>query len=50
VDLSALPSPITLSVALLTRELEDLNLVIIPATKTLDVNPASPNIATSIAK
>ena len=30
--------------------MEDMDLVIIPLTRTLDVNPASPNIATSIAK
>ncbi len=30
--------------------MEDLDLVIIPKTRTLDVNPSSPNIATSIAK
>ncbi|MDI6735022.1 MAG: clan AA aspartic protease [bacterium] len=30
--------------------MEDMDLVIIPKTKTLDVNPGSPNIATSIAK
>ncbi len=30
--------------------MEDMDLVIIPKTKILDVNPESPNIATSIAK
>ena len=30
--------------------MEDMDLVIIPKTKKLEVNPASPNIATSIAK
>ncbi len=30
--------------------LEDMDLVVIPATRQLDVNPASPNFATSIAK
>ena len=30
--------------------MEDMDLVIIPKTQTLDVNPNSPNIATSIAK
>src|SRR6267143_1486484 len=30
--------------------LEDMDLIIIPKTQTLDVNPASPNVATSIAK
>ena len=30
--------------------MEDMDLVIIPRTQTLDVNPASPEIATSIAK
>jgi clan AA aspartic protease len=30
--------------------MEDLDLVIIPRTRTLDVNPGSPNIATSIVK
>ena len=30
--------------------MEDMDLVIIPKTKTLDVNPSSPNIATSVAK
>lgn len=30
--------------------MEDMDLVIIPKTRTLDVNPASPNIAASIAK
>lgn len=30
--------------------MEDMDLVIIPPTRTLDVNPASPNVATSIAK
>jgi clan AA aspartic protease len=30
--------------------MEDMDLVVIPATRTLDVNPASPNISTTIAK
>jgi clan AA aspartic protease len=30
--------------------MEDMDLVLIPKTKLLDVNPYSPNIATSIAK
>lgn len=30
--------------------MEDMDLVVIPRTRTLDVNPASPNIATTIAK
>ncbi len=30
--------------------MEDMDLVIIPKTKQLQVNPASPNVATSIAK
>ena len=30
--------------------MEDLDLIIIPKTRTIDVNPRSPNIATSIAK
>ncbi len=30
--------------------MEDMDLVIIPGTRTLDVNPDSPNIASSIAK
>lgn len=30
--------------------MEDMDLVIIPKTRTLDVNPESPNIATSIVK
>jgi len=30
--------------------MEDMDLVINPKTKTLDVNPSSPNIATSVAK
>ena len=30
--------------------MEDMDLVVIPATRTLDVNPSSPNIATSVAK
>ena len=30
--------------------MEDMDLVIIPKKKTLDVNPRSPNIATSVAK
>ncbi|MGH7172834.1 MAG: clan AA aspartic protease [Gemmataceae bacterium] len=30
--------------------MEDMDLVIIPKTRTLDVNPESPNLATSIAK
>ena len=30
--------------------MEDMDLVIIPKTKNLDVNPSSPNIATSVAK
>jgi clan AA aspartic protease len=30
--------------------MEDMDLVIVPKTRTLDVNPGSPNIATSIAK
>jgi clan AA aspartic protease len=30
--------------------MEDMDLIIIPRTRTVDVNPDSPNIATSIAK
>jgi clan AA aspartic protease len=30
--------------------IEDMDLVIIPKTRTLDINPDSPNIATSIVK
>ena len=30
--------------------MEDMDLVIIPRTRTLDVNPESPNIATSVVK
>src|SRR5262245_51294233 len=30
--------------------MEDMDLIIIPKTRSVDVNPASPNIATSIAK
>lgn len=30
--------------------MEDMDLVIIPGTRTLDVNPSSPNIATSVVK
>ncbi len=30
--------------------MEDMDLVIIPKTRTLDVNPDSPNIASSVAK
>src|ERR1041385_5057475 len=30
--------------------MEDMDLIIIPKTRTLDVNPASPNFASSIAK
>ncbi len=30
--------------------MEDMDLVIIPKTRTVDVNPSSPNIATSVAK
>lgn len=30
--------------------MEDMDLVIVPLTRTLDVNPASPNVATTIAK
>jgi clan AA aspartic protease len=30
--------------------MEDMDLVLIPTTRTLDVNPGSPNIATSTAK
>jgi clan AA aspartic protease len=30
--------------------MEDMDLVVIPLTRTLDVNPASPNVATSIAR
>jgi clan AA aspartic protease len=30
--------------------MEDMDLVVVPKTRTLDVNPSSPNIATSIAK
>jgi hypothetical protein len=29
---------------------EDMDLVIIPKTRTVDVNPASPNVATSVVK
>lgn len=29
---------------------EDMDLIIVPKTRTIDVNPLSPNIATSIAK
>jgi clan AA aspartic protease len=30
--------------------MEDMDLIVIPNTRTIDVNPGSPNIATSIAK
>ena len=30
--------------------MEDMDLVIVPKTRTLDVNPSSPNIGTTIAK
>jgi len=30
--------------------MEDMDLIIIPKTRTLDINPASPNFASSIAK
>jgi hypothetical protein len=30
--------------------MEDMDLVIVPKTRTLDVNPDSPNIASSIVK
>jgi clan AA aspartic protease len=30
--------------------MEDMDLVVIPKTRTVDVNPASPNIATSVVK
>ena len=30
--------------------MEDMDLIVIPKTRTVDVNPASPNIACSIAK
>lgn len=30
--------------------MEDMDLVLIPKTRTVDVNPGSPNIATSLAK
>jgi hypothetical protein len=30
--------------------MEDMDLVIIPRTRTLDVNPASPNVATFVIK
>jgi clan AA aspartic protease len=30
--------------------MEDMDLVVVPRTRTLDVNPSSPNIATTIAK
>jgi clan AA aspartic protease len=30
--------------------MEDMDLILIPRTRTLDINPASPNVATSTAK
>ena len=30
--------------------MEDMDLVVIPSRRTIDVNPASPNVATSVAK
>ncbi len=30
--------------------MEDMDLVLIPQTRTLDINPSSPNVATSIVK
>lgn len=30
--------------------MEDMDLIVIPKTRTLDVNPESPNVATSLAK
>ena len=30
--------------------MEDMDLVVIPATRTIDVNPASPNIPTAVVK
>lgn len=38
------------SVLLGAIPVEDMDLVVIPSTRTLDVNPESPNIATSVAK
>ena len=33
-----------------TIPMEDMDLVVIPSSRTLDVNPGSPNVATSVAK
>ena len=30
--------------------MEDMDLIIVPKTRTLDINPGSPNFATSIVK
>jgi len=30
--------------------MEDMDLVVVPKTRSLDVNPDSPNVATTIAK
>lgn len=30
--------------------MEDMDLVVVPGTRTLDINPDSPNVATSLAK
>ena len=30
--------------------MEDMDLVVIPSTRTVDINPNSPNIATTLAK
>jgi clan AA aspartic protease len=30
--------------------MEDMDLIVIPKTRTVDVNPASPNVATSVVK
>ena len=35
---------------LLAIPMEDMDLVVIPKTRTVDVNPNSPNVAISIAK
>lgn len=31
-------------------QMEDMDLVVVPRTRTLDVNPDSPNVATTVAK
>lgn len=41
---------VSANIQLRLEPMEDMDLVVVPGTRTMDVNPTSPNVATSLAK